>query len=207
VSLYAFPKLSNNNDSPLLSLFESIKSKGYRLDYFNSDLENYFNQIPVISRKLLPPSFRVLINKIYESWKSGIVFDERLNTQLKTCHKNSTKKSKIPGAMRSSHQNSSNVLPRLLLSNLKWNSTIYYKYCLENLNPGSTKLNSTPTGYVEYTINAEHGNRLVFDYVNGTFYISFTHYKFWENNNGNINPISKSIPQRNDTYYPFFKLI
>ena len=82
---------------------------------------------------------------------------------------------------------------------------VFYQHFV--LNSGSSDLSSTANGYVEYTINFSQDHRLVFDYVNGIFYISFTHYNFWKLVDGKIIKCGDCIPQTNDTYYPFFKLI
>ena len=86
-------------------------------------------------------------------------------------------------------------------------SKIYHQYCDTHLSIGSSDLSSNAIGYVEYTINLSPDHRLVFDYVNGVFYITFTHYNFWRFDGERIKKCGDDIPQTNDTYFPFFKLI
>ena len=185
-----------------LSCFELPKSskKKSRKIHFNEDVLS-------LNKEILPDSFQYLVNTISKYWKKGIVFDFRLTKQLKDDLSEATKNSSVPGSMRSSHQNINGVLPHLNLNSLSQISEIYRQYCDTQLNSGSSDLSSTANGYVEYTINLSPDHRLVFDYVTGIFYISFTHYNFWEFDGEKISKKGDCIPQTNSTYSPFFKLI
>ena len=189
----------NGLELSCFKLPKSSKKNGRKIDF-----DKY---IPVLDKKLLPDSFQYLVNTILKYWHQGIIFDFRLTKQFKDSLSEATKNSSVPGSMRSSHQNLKGLLPELNLKELSQNSESYRQYCETQLNSGSSDLSSTAKGYVEYTINLSHDHRLVFDYVNGTFYISFTHYQFWKFDGKNISTVCDPISKSDAIYYPFFKLI